>query len=85
MGTSASLADAERITTADVRFPADAQTAAEKMCGWSIATDAFHGANRDIANAVRAFVLEVGPALHRLANTHSDGGSAGMDLVCRVL
>ena len=31
MGTSVSLADAERITTTDVRFPPDAQTAAEKM------------------------------------------------------
>ena len=84
-GTSASLADAERITTTDVRFPADAQTAAEKLYGWSVTIDAFHGANHDIANAVRAFVLEVGPAPHRLANTYSDGGTAGMDLVCRVL
>ena len=47
--------------------------------------DVFHGVGHDVAIAIRQFVIEVGPALHRLANTFKDGGPAGMDLVCRVL
>ena len=84
-GTSMTLDDAARITTSDVRFPTSPQTAAEKLYGWSVVVDLFHGVNHDISEAVRRFVLAVGPALHRLANTFEDGGPSGMDLVCRVL
>ena len=84
-GTSMTLGDAEKLTSTDVRFPTSPQTAAEKLYGWSVVVDSFHGEGHDIANAVRDFVLAVGPALTRLHSTFMDGGAAGMDLVCRVL
>ena len=83
-GTSLSLADAQAITTTDVRFPSDTHVAAEKLYGWSVVIDVFHGVNHPIAIAVRTFVLNVGPALHRLAQ-HTGSAAVGMDLVCRVL
>jgi len=83
-GTSLSLADAQTIVATDIRFPTDPQTAAEKLYGWSVVIDVFHGIAHDISRAVRSFVQEVGPALHRLA-THSGSLDVGMDLVCRVL
>ena len=83
-GTSVSLADAQAIIATDVRFPTDAQTAAEKLYGWSVVIDVFHGVAADIAIAVRTFVQNVGPALHRLA-LHAGSSAVGMDLVCRVL
>jgi hypothetical protein len=83
-GTSLSLADAQAIISTDVRFPTDPQTAAEKLYGWSIVIDIFHGVAHDIATAVRSFVINVGPTLHRLAQ-HAGSAPVGMDLVCRVL
>ena len=84
-GTSISLADAESITSTDVRFPTNAQVASEKLYGWSVTADVFHGPAHDIAVSIRGAVLDIAPALHRVVDTYADGGAAGMDLVCRVL
>jgi hypothetical protein len=84
-GSSVSLADANRLLTTDVRFPPDPQTAAEKLYGWSIFVDLFHGSITAIATRVRNFVIAAGPALHRLHSFNLDNPALGMDLVCRVL
>jgi hypothetical protein len=84
-GSNISLADAERLTSSDVRFPVDAQSGAEKLWGWSILVDLFHGITHEIAMSVRRFVSSVGPALHRVAAQHADTPAIGMDHVCRVL
>ena len=84
-GAAMSLVDAGKLTSSDIYFPAGPQVAAEKLCGWSAAIDVFHGPNHDVSRSVRTVVPAVGPALHRLHNTFTDGGAAGMDLICRVL
>ena len=84
-GTSVSLADAERIVASDVRFPSSARVAEEKLYGWSIVMDVFHGAGHDVCVSTRTFVKEVGPLLHRICDQVADSPGVGMDLVCRVL
>ena len=42
-GTSMSLQDAERITSADVKFLSTAHFAGEKLCGWPVVINVFHG------------------------------------------
>ena len=84
-GTSLTLADAERLTVTDARFPANPQTAAEKLYGWSIVVDLFHGTAHPTSITVREFVLEVGPNLHRIYDQYIGEPAKGMDIVCRVL
>jgi hypothetical protein len=84
-GTSVSLSDAERIVASDVRFPSSARVAEEKLYGWSIVMDVFHGPAHDVCQSTRNFVVEVGPLLHRLCDQVADSPGTGMDLVCRVL
>ena len=83
-GTSVSMADADFLTSSDVRFPTTPQAAAEKLYAWSVAIDLFHGGNHPIARTVRAFAIDVGPALHSVFSA-AGTPSIGMDLVCRVL
>ena len=68
-GKSLSLADAEKLTATDVRFPTSPQTAAEKLHGWSVVIDIFHGVNQPIANSIRKVVIEIAPSL-----SSADGG-----------
>ena len=84
-GSTMSLADASRLITSDVRFPSGPQISAEKFYGWSLNVDVFHGHNQPIADAVRLFVIAVGPALHRVHDQHLDNPAMGMDLVCRIM
>ena len=84
-GTTMSLADAERITSTDPKFPTTPYFAGEKMYGWSIVVDVFHGHRTDIANAVRGFVVRIVPHLHRIHDQMGDTPAVGMDLVCRVM
>ena len=84
-GTSMTLQDAASITTTDVRFPSSPQIAAEKLCGWSVVIDVFHGVNHAVSNAVRDFVTEVGPALHQVYSVATENPEMGMDHVSRVL
>ena len=63
-GTSMSLQDAESISSADVKFPSTACFAGEKLHGWSVVIDVFHGVAHDVATRVRNFVIAVVPHLH---------------------
>ena len=84
-GSHLSLADAHTLTATDVRFATEPQVAAEKLYGWSILVDLFHGGTHDIANSVRTFVIFVGPILHQIFARCADTPAKGMDLVNRVL
>ena len=84
-GTSMSLADAEKLTASDVRFPTTPQVAAEKLYGWSVHLDVFHGPLAQVAINAREFVINVGPALHRVCEQMGSTETLGMDLVNRVL
>ena len=52
-GSTLSLSDAESLTSTDVRFAAEPQVAAEKLCRWAALLEVFHGAAHAVAiNAV---------------------------------
>ena len=68
-----------------MRFPTTPQVAAEKLYGWSVHLDVFHGPNHPVCHNVRDFVVNVGPALHRVCDQMGSTETLGMDLVCRVL
>ena len=84
-GGHLSLTDAEKMTTTDVRLASDPSVAAQKLYGWSIYIDLFHGNNHDISVAIRSFVAVVGPILPQIASLCASTTSQGMDLVNRVL
>ncbi len=79
------LDDAEKIVSTDVRFPTTPQVATEKLYGWSIFIDLFHGATTAIATNVRAFALCVGPCLPSVYENAGGTDATGMDHVNRVL
>ena len=83
-GNTTSMADAEALTTCDVRYPSTPQQAAEKLYGWSIIVDVFHGPETAIAKNIRSAVLQLGPRMHAV---HASGGAnaVGMDLCNRIL
>ena len=83
-GNTLSMADAETMITTDVRFPSRVQVAVEKLYGFSILVDLFHGRGTAIATNVRSFVCTVCPSLH---NLHQISGQdlPALDLVNRVL
>ena len=84
-GGNVSLADAASLTSSDVKFPNEVWIAGEKLYGWSIVVDVFHGVNHPVAQSVRDSVSEIVPQLHRLTSSMSDTPSLGMDLACRVM
>jgi hypothetical protein len=78
------MADADALTTWDVRYPSTPQQATEKLYGWSILIDVFHGDKTAIAKNVREAVLQLAPRMHAVHS--SEGANAvGMDLCNRVL
>ena len=83
--TTVSLDDAKKITTSDVRFPPNAYFAGEKLYGWSVVVDVFHGHLTPVAVAVRNFVINVVPHLHQVHYQSSDEPLVGLDLICCVL
>ena len=58
-GSSVSLADAELITTTNVRFPSSARAAEEQLYGWSILLDIFHGVLHPVALSAANMVVEI--------------------------
>lgn len=84
-GTSLSLSDADTLTSSDVRFPTEVHVAVEKLYGWSVAVDVFHGMNHAVAASIRGAVQDICPALHRLVSQMADTPGSGMELVCRVM
>ena len=83
-GTPLSLDDASHLTTTEVRFPTNPHIAAEKLHGWPVHVDLFHGDTHALSNSIRNAVLEIAPGLHQLYQAAGDP-VLGMDLVNRVL
>ena len=84
-GSTLSLTVAEAFTSTEVCFPTHAAVASEKLMGWSVAIDVFHGVAHPLAVSVRSAVTEICPSLDRLAASMAENPAAGMDLVCRVM
>jgi hypothetical protein len=84
-GSSVSLQDAESLVAYDVRMPTEAYVAIEKLYGWSVVVDVFHGVRHPVATTIRSAVATIGPCLHRVASQMADAPRVGMELVCRVL
>jgi hypothetical protein len=59
--------------------------AVEKLYGWSVVIDVFHGVRHPVAMAVSAAVRLIGPLLQRMAGHMGDTPGAGMELICRVM
>jgi hypothetical protein len=84
-GTSLSLADASALTAGDVRFPTLPFVAVEKLYGWSIVVDVFHGVNHALSINLRNAVTQIGPLLMRIGGQMGDTPSVAMELICRVM
>ena len=80
-GASVSLDDTNKLVSNDIRFPTEAYIAVEKLYGWSIMIDVYHGTFHPIATAVRLAVQEICPLLFRLVTSMGDDVKMGMDLV----
>jgi hypothetical protein len=84
-GASLSLNDAGVLTSNDSSLPTEVFVAIEKLCGWSVVVDVFHGAHTDIATNVRNAVSDIHPHLHRLVHQVAVNQVVGMELVNRIL
>ena len=84
-GTSITLADAESLIANDIKFPTKSFMAVEKLYGWSIVVDIFHGVTHAISQNIRNAVQQIGPLLQRLEVQMGDSRSAGLDLICRIM
>ena len=84
-GASLSLQDAQDIISSDVRMPTNPNVAYEKLQGWSIYIDVFHGPTHPVAISVRRLVSTVGPNLYRVSQLAQDDTHGGMDYVWRIM
>ena len=84
-GTSVSLDDTNKLISSDIRFPTEVYVATEKLYGWSVVIDVYHGINHPIAVSVRRAVGEICPLLFRLVTSMAEDLKTGMDMVCRVM
>jgi hypothetical protein len=83
-GTTTTMADADALTTCNVRYPSTPQQAAKKLYDWSIVIDVFHGDKTAIAKNVREAVLQLAPRMHAV-HSSGDANAVGMDLCNRIL
>jgi len=84
-GASISLADASALVRSDVRMPTDTQVAVDKLYGWSLVIDVFHGPNHPVAKTVRDCARELGPKMSRLRSTYSYSEEVCMNSIHRIL
>ena len=71
-GSSLTLADASTLTYQDIRFLTKAYITVEKLCGWSVAVNMFHGVATPLAHNVQATVMVIGPCLHHIISQMAD-------------
>jgi hypothetical protein len=83
--TSVSLSDATSLTTTDIHLPTLVHIAVEKLLGWSVVVDVFHGHTEPIAISVRDAVRDIAPYLNRLVHQSAVTKTVGMEHVCRVM
>jgi hypothetical protein len=85
MGAAVSLSDTDALTTNNTSLPTEPHIAQEKMMGWSILVDCFHGHTTQIAVNVHAAVAALFPYVHPLVHQVSASLSIGMENLCRVM
>ena len=83
-GSSLILANESTLTLQDICFPTKVHVAIEKLCGWSVAVDVFHGTTTPLARNVQNAVMVIRPCLHRIVSQMAGTPSIGMDLVCCI-
>ena len=79
------MSDASSLTTTDVRLPTLVHIAVEKLLGWSVVVDVFHGHGEPIAVSIREAVRDIAPYLNRLVHQSAVTETVGMEQVCRVM
>jgi hypothetical protein len=84
-GATLTLSDAAALTTNDVCLPTVVYLAVEKLKGWSVVVDVFHGAATPIADSIRTAIERISPHLYRLVHQAAATESIGMELVWRVM
>ena len=84
-GSSLTLADASTLTSQDIWFPTKAYVAVEKLHGWSVMVDVFHGVATPLARNVQAAIMVIGPCLHWIVLQMANAPAIGMDLVCHIM
>lgn len=83
-GATLTLADASTLTSNNSLFPSSPLVAVEKLYGWSIVIDVFHGPTHPMAEAISTTVERLGPLLQRMVLSMADH-AMGMDLICRIM
>ena len=84
-GHTLSLSDAQALTTNDICLPTEPFIAVEKLMGWSIVVDVFHGPGTDIAIRIKDVVARICPMLHRIVSQSAPSETVGMEYVWRVM
>ena len=84
-GSGVTLRDMTTIVSHDTRFPTEPYVVCEKLQGWSVVVDVFHGNTHPVSVSIRAAVKEIHPCLNRLAIQMGDDEGGGMDLLTRVM
>ena len=84
-GATLTLSDAAALTTNDIALPTVVYVAVEKLKGWSVVVDVFHGSRTPIADSIRTAVERICPHLFRLVHQAAATESVGMELVWRVM
>ena len=77
--------DAESLISTSPLMPTKAYEICDKLSGFSVAVDVFHGINHPIATNVRNFVLAVCPMVHRCAEMMGDTPAKGIEFLIRCL
>ena len=84
-GATVTLADASIMVQSDVRLPQEPYVAVDKLYGWSIMVDIFHGENHPVAQSIRACVNRLGPGLPRIITQYASTRLEGMNFVHRIM
>jgi hypothetical protein len=75
VGGTISLSDADALTTNDIFMPTELYIVQEKMMGWSVMVNCFHGHATKIAinirAAVRALLPYINPLVYQVSASHS--------------
>jgi hypothetical protein len=85
LNAAVSLTDAELLTTTDAHLPTECYMAVDKLNGWSVMIDVFHGSNAPISLAVRNAVHIISPKLQRLVHQVAISPAEGVEQVCRIM
>ena len=76
-GSGVTLRDMTTIVSHDTRFPTEPYVVCEKLQGWSVVVDVFHGNTHPVSVSIRAAVKEIHPCLNRLAIQMGDDEGGG--------